>query len=203
MSKYFPFPITRNSILQSVIPLSPQRMKVDWFTADFSYEAFLNSKFNRSFKDTSFEFLMYEPNGGWEFARPHLARFAFPMPKEYTLQKITNIVYEYSLDWQLPFFNIIPSGSEINMQYVNPDSFSGFWTSHFFGIKKRDAVNPSNVLAKNLYNMIKSRLVVNTSLQTCGGREKIAKYSDLGEVTSSRVVIQEETPITQIKQVFS
>jgi hypothetical protein len=146
---------------------------------------------------------MYEPNGGWEFSKPHLMRFIRPVRGILEMDDLIKIVSEESKTWEIPFFENIPKGRDIDSLYVNPNSYSGFWTSHFFGNTKKQATSVSNVLAKNIYNLIKSRLIVDTSLKTCGGREKVVKYKELGERTATRVVMQEETCISQVKQLFS
>jgi hypothetical protein len=202
-SKYLPFPINKMSRLQTVVPVMPPKKQAKWATSDLRYEAFIESEHNRTAERNGVEFLMFKPNGGWEFTRPHLLRFTDSNVGSLSTEKILNIIDKNSDKWMIPLFDFLPAEKDIDKQFVNPDAYSGFWTSHLFGTVKRESVAASNVIAKCMYNMIRSRFVVNTSLITLGGRDKVVKSKDLGKVTVSRVVMQEETPITQLKQIFA
>jgi hypothetical protein len=199
-NRFLSLPQTSTSVLQSLIPIMPPVLRSLWSTVDRRYENFLDSHQNSTYHDNSLEFCMYEPNGGWEFARPHLKRYTEPYGGVLSSREIMDIVERHSSKWTIPYFDFIPKGNNIKNQYVNPHSYSGFWTSMFWGNTKRQAVAPSNVIALALHGLISKCFYVDTSLKTLGGREKAIKYKELGEETVTRVIMQEETAITQVKQ---
>jgi hypothetical protein len=120
-----------------------------------------------------------------------------------TYEDMDRIVSKYKDFFKIPKLEK-PHRDDINKQYVNPKSNSGFFSSLFFGSNKKESGWISNYLATILYERTKSRPTVDTSLRTFGGRERlIDSYGKIGEKGRSRCVIREEACISQFKHLYA
>lgn len=190
-------------VFQSMCPILPRTKGCDITTMDHIFEGFAikNSEKYDLYNDENYGATL--PNGGWDFARPHLERYGEERINDITYDGLLYIIKKYGVNWKIPKFKFKPTKADIDLMYVKPESYSGLMTGNLFGETKKLSIVLSNQVAKVLFDLCGSKLMVDTSLKTVGGREKLNKYSSLGDRTVTRCVLQEETPITQLKQIYS
>jgi hypothetical protein len=87
-------------------------------------------------------------------------------------------------------------------EHVNDVSYSGILTSALAGKTKKDSLKFSVAVAEHLFKKTGARYTVDTSLKTIGSREREVKTKNWYEPTRSRAIIQEESPISQLKQIY-
>jgi hypothetical protein len=202
-SKLLPFKNTVKMYLDSMCPILPPIKKCSFITMDSVFEQFALEQRDQFdlYNDKVYGGIL--PNGGWEFAKPHLKRYGINYPHKITYEKIFAATDLHSKNWFIPVFKKKPKKEDIDLMYVKPHSYSGLMTAKLFGSTKRQSFYLSNIVAKKLYDLTGSSLLVDTSLKTVGGREKLVEYSKRGENTVTRCVIQEETCVTQLKQLYA
>lgn len=198
-----PIPNTDKMRLQSLCPLLPPIKKSGFQVMDHVFEEFAAKKHGEYdlYNDSNYGAIL--PNGGWEYAKPHLLRYGESIENEISYESLFQILDKYGSEWEIPVFKEKPRQQDVDQMYVKPESYSGLFTSLFFGATKKQSVHLANQVAKQLFSLTGSKLIVDTSLRTVGGREKLNKFKDVGQETVTRCILQEETPVTQLKQIYS
>jgi hypothetical protein len=138
---------------------------------------------------------------GWETMLSSLRKYAEPIKTDLTLKDIKRGISLLS-DIIIPKIQA-PLVDEIDYQYVKPNSYSGVFSAILFGKTKGQSLEIANILAKELFEHVGRSLTVDTTLKTIGGREKLSKSDKIGQVLASRVVIQEDIIVSQLKQIYA
>jgi len=203
-NEFLPLPETQRCVLEGFSPLIPHKKRQSYMTGDTYFNNFANSfKTNRDKFFNQENFLGFLPNGGWESSRRSLLKYTKPIKKDSTWNDIRDTVLRESHSWYIPKFKNEPIAEDIHHIPVNSESYSGLMTSKFISTPKKKSVIFDNQLAIKMYKLVSQKLTVNTSLQTVSGpTKKIISVQKTKEKLINRAILQEESCISQLKQLF-
>jgi hypothetical protein len=196
----FSLPLTSRCRFDSLVPYGVRSVKQTFDFGDKDFHNFLCE--NDVHKPLDDQFLLsYQADAGWETAREDVLGFCKPIDHTITKDDVLNAIDELG-DVVIPILEK-PSKEDVKLEYVNDKSYSGLLTSMLSGHNKKQSLPFSIFVAEYLYDYLGSRFTPDTSIKTVAGvRPRMVDSSKFYEFIKSRSAIQEEAPVSQLKQIY-
>lgn len=103
---------------------------------------------------------------------PILRQFGTKINKKVTAQEYLNVLYEEDFPWlKLPTIDF-PKIEDLQRVQINPDAFSGYFTSKFYGHSKRVSASATLSVAQFVYQWLEKEYWHGQPLWSLGGRPK-------------------------------
>lgn len=200
-SNVYSLPLTSRCKFDGLVPYFKNRVKqrVDLGDPDFidfsiEHTDYINKKGDQH--------MIYMGMPGHEGMMEDLKKYTVPIEHHITRSDIIEALEVLKDKLMLPSLKK-PRKEDLLKSYVNDKSFSGLMTSLIAGHTKKESLEFSTILAEKMFDEVGSKLTVDTSLKVVGAREKLVKYDKFGERLQTRALIQEESMISQLKQIYS
>lgn len=197
----YTLPLTSRCKFDGIVPYFRNRINqtVDLGDPDF-IDFSINNKINIEL--TGDQHMIYMGMPGYEGMMEDLKKYSNPIVHQITREDITTALHELKNKLELPKL-AAPRREDLINTYVNDKSYSGLMTSLMAGHSKKESLEFSTIMAEKLFEVVGSRLTVDTSLKVVGAREKLVKSDKFGSRMQTRALIQEESMNSQLKQLYA
>jgi hypothetical protein len=200
-STLYSLPLTSRCKFDGIVPYFRNRVKQTVDLGDFDFIKF-NLDYVNKINEPGESHMTYMGMPGYEGMMEDLKKYTVPIEHQITKEDIVMALDHLKNIVELPKLTA-PSKGQLVGTYVNDKSYSGLMTSLMAGHSKKESLEFSTILAEKMFDVVGSRTHVDTSLKVVGAREKLVKSDKFGSKMQTRALLQEESCISQLKQLYS